>query len=109
MDPSGQFCPNFYCLHRGKRGLGNIRAHSRTEQRYRCATCGKTFAATRNTPYYRLHKPLALVTVVLALLTHGCPIQAIVAAFGLDEALSRLSPPSALRLVNWNLAEFARD
>src|SRR5262245_42232568 len=46
MDPSGQFCPNFYCLHRGKPGLGNIRAHSRTEQRYRCTTCGKTFAAT---------------------------------------------------------------
>ena len=85
MDLSGQFCPNFYCLHRGKLGLGNIRVHSRTEQRYRCTTCGKTFAATRNTPYYRLHKPIELVTAVLALLSHGCPIQAIVAAFSLDE------------------------
>ena len=85
MDLSGQFCPNFYCSHRGKPGLGNIRVHSRTEQRYRCTTCGKTFAATRNTPYYRLHKPIELVTAVLALLSHGCPIQAIVAAFSLDE------------------------
>src|SRR5262249_53134602 len=42
-------------------------------------------AASRNTPFYRLHKPLAVVSVVLTLLTHGCPLQAIVAAFGLDE------------------------
>jgi len=85
MDPSAQFCPNFYCLHRGKTGLGNIRAHSLKERRYRCTTCGKTFVATKNTPYYRLHKPLDLVTLVLTLLCHGCPRQAIVAAYGLDE------------------------
>ena len=34
---------------------------------------------------YRLHKPAELVVVVIALLGHGCPVQAIVAAFGLDE------------------------
>src|SRR5262249_42693643 len=54
-------------------------------QRFRCTTCGMTFAASRNTPFYRLHKPRALAAVVLTLLTHGCPLQAIVAAFGLDE------------------------
>ena len=85
MDPSTQFCPNFYCSHRGKAGLGNVRVHSRTERRFRCLTCGKTFAATRNTPYYRLHKSLDLVTLVLTLLCHGCPRQAVVAAYGLDE------------------------
>jgi transposase-like protein len=85
MDPHTQFCPNFYCLHRGKTGHGNIRVHSHTERRFRCTTCRTTFAATRNTPYYRRHKPLPLVTTVLTLLTHGCPLQAIVAAFGLDE------------------------
>ena len=85
MDPSAQFCPNFYCLHRGKAGLGNIRAHSHKERRFRCTTCGKTFAASKNTPYYRLHKSLDLVTLVLTLLCHGCPRQAIVAAYGLDE------------------------
>jgi len=85
MDPQQQFCPNFYCLHRGKSGQGNIRVHSRKERRFRCTTCAKTFAATKNTPFYRLHKPLPLVTIVLTLLTHGCPLQAIVAAFGLDE------------------------
>ncbi len=85
MDPLTQFCPNFYCLHRGKAGLGNIRVHSRKECRFRCATCGKTFAATKNTPYYRLHKSIDLVTIALTLLCHGCPRQAIVAAYGLDE------------------------
>jgi transposase-like protein len=85
MDPSSQFCPNYYCLNRGVVGRGNIRVHSPKHQRFRCTTCGKTFAASRNTPFYRLHKPRALATVVLTLLTHGCPLQAIVAAFGLDE------------------------
>ena len=30
MDPSTQFCPNYYCLNRGIPGRGNIRVHSRT-------------------------------------------------------------------------------
>src|SRR5262249_10459807 len=37
------------------------------------------------TPFYRLPKPLGRATVVLTLLTHGCPLQALVAAYGLDE------------------------
>jgi transposase-like protein len=85
MDPHLQFCPNFDCLHRGKTDLSNIRVHSQKDRRFRCTACGKTFAATRSTPYYRLHKPLELVTLVLTLLCHGCPRQAIVAAYGLDE------------------------
>jgi transposase-like protein len=36
-------------------------------------------------PFYHLHKPAELFTIVLTLLCHGCPIQAVVAAFGLDE------------------------
>jgi transposase-like protein len=85
MDPHTQFCPNFYCVNRGKTGLGNLRVHSRKERRFRCTTCTKTFAATKNTPYYRLHTSHDLVTLVLTLLCHGCPRQAIVAAYGLDE------------------------
>src|SRR5215210_5391320 len=34
---------------------------------------------------YRVHKPKWLVLAVVTLLAHGCPVQAIVAAFGLDE------------------------
>lgn len=85
MDPQSQFCHNPDCPARGQRGLGNIRVHSRTERRYRCTTCDRTFAETHDTPLYRLKKPVELVTIVLTLLCHGCPLQAIVAAFGLDE------------------------
>ncbi len=85
MDPQTQFCPNLDCPARGQRGQGNIRVHSHTDRRYRCTTCGRTFAATTGTPFFRLKHAADLVTMVLTLLGHGCPIQAIVAAFGLDE------------------------
>ena len=85
MDPQTQFCPNLDCPARGQRGQGNVRVHSHTERRYRCTTCGRTFAATTGTPFFRLKTAADLVTTVLTLLCHGCPPQAIVAAFGLDE------------------------
>src|SRR3954451_15083490 len=85
MDPLAQFCHNPDCPARGRLGSGNIRIHSRKERRYLCSTCGRTFAATRDTPFYRLKKSLDLVTIVVTLLCHGCPVQAVVAAFGLDE------------------------
>jgi len=59
--------------------------HSRAAQRYRCRTCGQTFAATKDTPFYRLRTAADVVTLVLTGLRHGGPTQAIVAAFGLDE------------------------
>jgi len=46
---------------------------------------GGRFAETVGTPFYRLHKPAGLAVLVITLLCHGCPTQAIVAAFGLDE------------------------
>src|SRR3954449_7317434 len=46
---------------------------------------GGPFAETIDTPFYRLHKPAELAVLVLTLLSHGCPTQAIAAAFGLDE------------------------
>ncbi len=85
MDPQTQFCPNRDCPARGQVGQGNIRVHSQHERRYRCTTCGRTFAATTGTPFFRLKHAPDLVTLVLTLLCHGCPLQAIVAAFELDE------------------------
>jgi len=84
MDPSSVSCPNVACPDKGTAGGGNIRVHARAERRYRCQTCRQTFAATTNTPLYRLHYPEATMTLVLTLLLHGCPIPAIVAAFALD-------------------------
>lgn len=55
------------------------------ERRYICHACGKTFAETTGTPLFGLKHPLWMVTVVLALLACGCPVPAIVFAFGLDE------------------------
>jgi transposase-like protein len=85
MNPQTQFCHNPHCRARGQLGQGNIRVHSHTEQRYRCTACGHTFAATTATPFYRLRTAADVVTAVLTLLSHGCPTQAIVAAFGIDE------------------------
>jgi transposase-like protein len=73
------------CPARGKVGENNIVVHSRKEARYQCKICRKTFAATTGTPFYRLHHRLELMVIVATLIAHGCPLQAIVAAFHLDE------------------------
>jgi hypothetical protein len=59
--------------------------HSQKERRYQCKRCRRTFTETTDTPFYRMHKPKWLVVAVVTLLAHGCPLQAIVAAFGIDE------------------------
>ena len=59
--------------------------HSQAQQRYRCTTCGQTFAATKDTPFYRLRTAADVVMFVLTLLSHGGPTQAIVAACGVEE------------------------
>ena len=58
---------------------------SQRERRYQCKRCRKTFSATTGTALYRAHTPPDVVVRVVTLLAHGCPVQAIVAAFGLDE------------------------
>jgi transposase-like protein len=85
MDPQQIFCPNRECPARGQVGEGNIGVHSQKEQRYRCRVCGKTFAARTGTAFYRLRTAEETVTLVVTLLAHGCPLQAIVVAFGIDE------------------------
>jgi transposase-like protein len=85
MDPREQFCHNPGCWAYGRRGEGHIVIHSQRERRYRCRRCQKTFSATTGTTLYRAHKSADLVVRVVTLLAHGCPPQAIVAAFGWDE------------------------
>src|SRR5436853_3289959 len=85
MDASRQFCPNLDCKARGQQGQGNIVIHSRKRPRYRCKTCGKTFSAKEGTLFAGFRKPTELIVVVITLLAYGCPVQAIVHAFGLDE------------------------
>ena len=71
MNPKTQCCHNQDCPARGQVGQGNIRVHSRVEQRYQGTTCGQSFAATKGTPFYRLRTAADVVTVVLTLL-RGC-------------------------------------
>ncbi len=85
MDASKQFCPNSACSARGQIGAGNIRIHDRKRQRYRCKTCKQTFRARRGTMFEGLRKPIELIVIVVTLLSYGCPVQAIVHAFDLDE------------------------
>ncbi len=85
MDPTTVFCPNRGCPARGQTGEGNIRPHSRKDKRFLCTECHKTFTATTGTAFYRLRTSAETVTLVVTLMAHGCPLQAIVVAFGFDE------------------------
>src|SRR6266478_418390 len=85
MDPTTTFCPNLACPARGQIGQGNIGIHSRKDRRFLCTECRKTFSASKGTAFYRLRTAAETVTLVVTLLAHGCPPQAIVAAFGFDE------------------------
>jgi transposase-like protein len=89
MNLENIFCPNDDCPARGQVGKGNIRPHSQKEKRCRCTECNKTFVITKGTPFYRLRTDPQIVIWVIVLLTYGCPLQAIVKAFGLDERTVR--------------------
>jgi transposase-like protein len=85
LDASQVFCPNPACQARGKIAEGNVISHGKRRTRYRCKTCGKTFSAQAGTMFEGLGRPKAVIVIVVTLLAYGCPIQAIVQAFGLDE------------------------
>jgi transposase-like protein/IS1 family transposase len=85
MDPTSVFCPNLDCPARGQTGQGNIGIHSQKDKRFMCTECHKTFSATQGTAFYRLRTSAETVSLVMTLMAHGCPLQAIVVAFGYDE------------------------
>lgn len=89
------FCPIEACPARGRIGEGNIRSHSLKEQRCYCTVCKKTFAITKGTPFYRLRRDHQIAIWVMILLAYGCPPQAIVKAFELDERTVKAWQPRA--------------
>ncbi|NJN84651.1 MAG: IS1 family transposase [Caldilineaceae bacterium] len=89
MNPQEQFCHNEACHASGQVGQGNIVVHSQKEQRYRCKCCGKTFGERKGTALAGIKKASDLFVVVITLLSYGCPVQAIVVAFTLDERTVR--------------------
>lgn len=85
MNAHSQFCPNPECKASGKSGVGNIVIHGQKRQRYKCTRCRKTFSAQHGTMYAGLRSDVTLVVIVVTLLAYGCPVPAIVQAYGLDE------------------------
>jgi len=85
MNPTTVFCPNLACPARGQTGQSNIRIHSLKEKRFLCTECRRTFTITKGTALYRLRTASETVTRVVTLIAHGCPPQAIVVAFRVDE------------------------
>ena len=85
MDPTTTCCPNLACPARGQSGQGNIGIHSRKDKRFLCTECHKTCSATKGTAFSRLRTSAETVSLVVTLLAHGCPLQAIIVAFGYDE------------------------
>ncbi|MCA9964026.1 MAG: IS1 family transposase, partial [Anaerolineales bacterium] len=66
LNPQLANCPN--CGEREK-----IWIHSQKERRFKCVSCGRTFAETSGTIFYQLQYPMWLVVVVVTLLAYGCP------------------------------------
>lgn len=89
MNPQQEFCRNEKCPDRGKVGEGNIGVHSQKEQRCICRTCGKTFSIRKGTAMFGIKHEVNVFVIVVTLLAFGCPVQAIVMAFGLDERTVR--------------------
>jgi len=84
MNPHAVFCPNPACPARGRCGAGNIGIHARTPPRYRCTVCGTTFGSRAGTPFYRRSTAEPIITQVVTLVAHGCPVAAIVVAFDIQ-------------------------
>lgn len=65
--------------------MSNISVHSQKEKRCHCNVCETTFAVSKGTLFYRLQTDPQIVMRVIVLLAYGCPVPALVKAFGFDE------------------------
>jgi len=70
--------------------MGNIGSHSRKERRFICHAWHKTFSARTGTVFSRLRTSAEPVVLIVPLLAHGGPLQALVAALGVDERTTML-------------------
>lgn len=89
MNPSEHACHNPQCSLYGQADKSNIVIHSQKEKRLKCTCCKKTFSHRKGSAYENIKKPTALFERVCTLLAFGCPYQAIVAAYDLDERTVR--------------------
>ena len=66
-------------------GRATLPSTVKKRRRYQCTGCGKTFSERTGTMFAGLRTDPTAVVMVVTLLAYGCPIQAIVQAYGLDE------------------------
>jgi transposase-like protein len=69
------------CPASGQIGEGNIGIHCQKRQRYCCTVCNTTFSARAGTIFFRRRTDEQTITRVVTLVSHGCPVPAIEAAF----------------------------
>ncbi len=72
-----QFCDNRECSHYNKRGIGNIKTHSRQHRQVYCNGCKQIWVITKGTFFYHLKSPVRLVLEVLWLLAEGMGLRAV--------------------------------
>jgi transposase-like protein len=85
MDATTTCCPHQHCPARGQTGQGHIGIHARQDKRCICHACHQTCSARTGTVCSRLRTSAETVVIVVPLLAHGWPVQAMVAALGFDE------------------------
>lgn len=87
LNPALMVCP--HCNEEER-----IWIHSKKERRFKCCACDRTFAESRGTILFNRRYPNWVILLVLSLLASGCPVQAIVFAFKINEQT----------VANWQLA-----
>ena len=85
MDPTTVFCPNRALPCQRPKRPGQYRYPFAEGQALHLHECRKTFSATTGTVFYRLRTSTATVVSIVTVFAHGCPVQAIVVAFGVEE------------------------
>ena len=83
--PRPYSAPIWPALPEAKQARGTLASTRGKDKRFICTQCRKTFTATKGTAFYRLRTSAETVSLVVTRMAHGCPLQAIVVAFGYDE------------------------
>jgi transposase-like protein len=84
LQPNIEFCSCETCPSRGQIGKGNIIIHDSTRGMLQCNVCKTTFSETKHTMFHGLKTDKVTVILIITLLTFGCPVNAIVKAYGFD-------------------------
>ena len=89
-DIDNSFCPNKDCKDYGLRNRGNIRyrgkyGKTKSKDLLYCATCGKRFAATRDTAFFGLHLSEESIEQIIHHAAEGVGVRATARLLGLDK------------------------